>query len=500
MRRALAIGTAAGLCIGLAATPTELYALAWLGPALLLIGIESLDGVIVRPRVALVLGLASGFATNAWTMRWAVELFERYAMLPWIAALGLASLLWLGQAAPWAIGCWLASAIGTRAPRWITLPLSLLIASSLVPMIFPWRPGVSQTGWLPFVQCAELGGPPLLDAVFLFGSCAAVHALRHRHRVATIVALACITVPLAFGVLRIDEVRAMRDLSPRLRVGLMQHGHGIEEQEDAMRSIHVAEEDHHEMRLATARLEHRGADLVVWPESSYRFGWPRDAHADPLGPIGFFEDGVHGPLLVGSITGDWGTRRWNSVLAIEDGAVTGIADKVHLMTFTEEVPLRDAPMLSQFLPRGLEVGDVRTDVLAIADTRIGILNCFEDLVPDHAREITALGAALLSNHTNDAWFGDTGAPAMHRFLSTTRSIETRRDLVRVVGTGPSGLTNAIGERDGGTPLFEPAERVVDARMMQITTPWVRFGDLVTWPAIALLVLIGTRRTRGSVDA
>ena len=490
MKRALALGTAAGLCIGLAGAPEEAWALAWLGPGLLLLGLERWDGAFASPRVALAMGMASGFATNAWTMRWAVGLFERYAMMPWPLALALATLLWIAQAAPWGLGCLLAAAIRRRT--WLSLPLGVLVASSLVPMIFPWRPGVSQTGSLHFVQCAELGGPPLVDLFFLLGACAATQALRARDRAAAAVALVCVGLPLAFGAIRIPAVRAEREHAPLLRVGLMQHGLGIEERLDATRTL----TDHRAMRAATAALERDGADLVLWPESAYGFGWPREARVDPLGDDAFFRDGVHGPLLVGAITGTW-TDRWNSVLALEDGRVTGIADKVHLMTFTEEVPFWDAlPPLQQIVPRGLTPGDVETDVLSVAGARVGILNCFEDLVPDHTRELAALGAALLTNHTNDAWFGDTEAPHLHRFLSVMRSVETRRDLVRVVGTGPSGLTSALGERDEGTPTFEPASRVVQARLLEGTTPWVRLGDVVTLPAIALLAALALARRRG----
>jgi apolipoprotein N-acyltransferase len=516
--RSVLIGIAAGLCIGLGGAPEEAWALAWLGPGLLLLGIETWDGITIRPHDAFVMGMASGFATNAWTMRWAVGLFESYAMLPWVAAAGLASLLWVAQAAPWGIGCWLVASIrrnqegdmsaeeGRKAgtndlfrsflPAFLSgscslLPLALLLCSSLTPMIFPWRPAVTQTGFLPFIQCAELGGPPLVDAFFLFGSCWAMQALRTRDRRVALAALMAIALPVAYGVMRIPQVRAEREAAPLLRIGLVQHGYGIDERLDSTHTI----VEHRAMRLATAQLERDGADLVIWPESAYGFGWRREDVFDPIGDDGFFRDGVHGPLLVGAITGTW-TQRWNSVLALERGRVTGVADKVHLMTFTEEVPLWDyLPPLQQLVPRGLSAGTVGSDVLSIAHTRIGVLNCFEDLVPQHAREVTGLGAEVLTNHTNDAWFGDTYAPHLHRFLSTMRAVETRRDLVRVVGTGPSGLTTALGERDEGTPTFVAATRLVEARPLDVITPWVAWGDLVTFPAITLLAVLAWMRRR-----
>ena len=242
----------------------------------------------------------------------------------------------------------------------------------------------------------------------------------------------------------------------------------------------------------TVALAARHNDWWTTPTRNFYVGW---GGSPSKGQDGFLHGGIHGPLLVGAITGSY-TERWNSVLAIDRGRITGIADKVHLITFSEEVPFWDElPPLQQLVPRGLSRGDVASDVLEVAGTRVGVLNCFEDLVPEHARAITALGANLLSNHTNDAWFGDTYAPHLHRFLSVMRSVETRRDMVRVVGTGPSGLTNAVGERDLGTRTFVATRRIVEARLLDRITPWVRYGDLVTWPALTLLAAFAFARRR-----
>jgi apolipoprotein N-acyltransferase len=491
--RALSLGAAAGFCIGLAGAPEEWWPAAWLGPGLLLLALEDAHGAIVRPRHAILAGLACGLSCNAWTMRWSVGLFERFAGLPLPLALLLATLLFLGQSVPWAIGAGLAASIATRGRAWIVLPLAATLAASGTPMIFPWRPGVSQVALLPFVQCADLGGAPLVDLAFLFGGCAAMQALRHRDRRAAITAALVIAATLGYGLVRLEQVRVARSFAPRLRVGIVQHGLGIEERMDPMRTL----SDHQAMRRATAALEAEGAELVVWPESAYGFGWRRGRVDDPSGDDAFFRDGVHGPLLVGAITASW-TEHWNSVLALEHGRVVGVADKVHLMLFGEHVPFWDLlPPLQQLVPRGLTEGSVDSDVLAVAGTRVGILNCYEDLVDEHARQLAERGAELLTNHTNDAWFGDTGAPHLHRFLSTMRAIETRRDLVRAVGTGPSGLTMATGERDDGTPTFVAATRLVDAHLLTEITPWTRWGDVVTPAVAAILVVLALRRRRAS---
>jgi apolipoprotein N-acyltransferase len=496
--RALTIGAAAGLCIGLGGAPTELYGLAWLGPMLLLLGIERWDRAIVSTHHALAMGLACGFAANAWTMRWAVELFERFGMMHVSLALIVATLLFLAQAMPFVIASGLAASVARLGvPTWIALPLALVVAMSGMPMIFPWRLATSQVGWTTFVQSADLGGPPLLDLFMGLAACAGLEALRRRDRPALSVATLAIALPLAYGAVRLPEIRAAREAAPMLRVGIVQHGLTIDDRRDTTHYL----EQHEAMVHTTRVLEDAGADLVVWPEGAYGFGWPRARTADPPEPQaeGLCRDGVHGPLLFGAITTTW-TDRWNSVLVMDHAQITGVADKVHLMAFGEYVPFWDyLPFIGDYVGRGLTEGAPSSTVLDVAGTRVGILNCYEDLLPDHAREVASRSPAFLSNHTNDAWFGDTEAPGLHRFLSTLRTVETRRDLVRAVGTGPSGLTMATGERDEGTPIFCAASRVVEVRLLDETTWWVRLGDVITMPSMAvLLALAWVVRRRSTV--
>ena len=45
---------------------------------------------------------------------------------------------------------------------------------------------------------------------------------------------------------------------------------------------------------------------------------------------------------------------------------------------------------------------------------LGPLICYEDIVPDLARQAVRQGAQVLVNLTNDVWFGATRAPYQHR--------------------------------------------------------------------------------------
>lgn len=490
--RALALGLAAGVLIGLAGAPREHYGCALVAPALLLLALEPRPGHLVPWRSAVLAGTALGFATGAVCVAWTIDLLETFAYMPLPIAVALSALLWLGQAVPWAAAALVARALAPTLPLWIGLPLATAVMHTLAPMIFPWRPANSQTGWLEILQCLELGGPALLDLCVALFSCGLVQALRHHDRHPAVVATLALGLPWLYGVVRLPGVRAEREAAPLLRVGLVQPFFTVPERRDGDWAAQ------HTLILSLTRdVEAEHVHLVTWPESAYPFRWDRDRWLDGHGEPAVLDEGVHGPIVLGTVTYDYFGRR-NSVLAVDRGEVVGRVDKVRLMPFGEYVPLWDylPDALQRRFSRGLVPGDA-PGTIDVAGARLGILNCYEDLFPDVSRTLVAGGADVLSNHTNDAWFLDTTAPHLHHFLARLRAVETRRDLVRTVGSGVSGLVTATGEMEETTPSWSRATRVLTVRRLSGTTPWVRFGDWVTAACAGALLAVAVVRRRAT---
>jgi apolipoprotein N-acyltransferase len=513
--RSFAFAVLAGLLVGLAGAPTELSFPAFLAPAFFMVALEPRAGEPVRARRALWIGLAAGFATNAYSMYWVVGLLMDYGGFPLPLALLVGALLWIGQSLGWMGAAILTVALVTRRiPSWLVVPAALTVAASLAPAIFPWRYGLSQLGFLPYAQVAELGGLPLLDWLVATVGCGLVAFARSagRPRVPLALAATAFVLPVVYGAIRLPQVEAERERAPLLHVGVVQPNVGILDKHDP--SLHAGQLA--DQRATTRELEGRGAQLVVWPESAYPFPIHRDATRDRRGPLGLHEDGVRGPLIVGVITTDgalgtaivrdrrgavvgtfrMGTgERFNSAIAVEaDGHIAGIADKVRLLAFGEYTPFWELIPWLQVFPRGLTPG-VGPQILSIAGTNVGVLNCYEDLLPDHVRWQAGFAPALFVNVTNDAWFGDTTAPYLHHMNARLRAIETRRDLVRAVNTGVSGHTAATGEDLRRTPPFERAAFVADARLLSGTTPWVWLGDWLSPILAALLGALALDRRR-----
>ena len=133
-------------------------------------------------------------------------------------------------------------------------------------------------------------------------------------------------------------------------------------------------------------------------------------------------------------------------------------------------------------------------MIPVADMKLGILICYEDLFFSMARGVVERDADVLVNMTNDAWFGRGHVPALHDMMAHLRAIETRRDLVRSVNTGVSSFTLATGGTVLKTPIFTRKSFVAKVRKLTLQTVYVRFGDLLTpLCALVLTALLQQRR-------
>jgi apolipoprotein N-acyltransferase len=499
--RTLLLAVASGTSLALAGPPVSATALGFLCPALLL---AALEGDAAPPRVgrALLLGAVAGTTANAVALYWVVPLVHDFARFPWVAAAPTGLLLWVTQGLPFALAAAGSAALARRGiPGWLTLPACMVVAYSYTPALFPWRPGASQVDFLPWVQLAEVGGPPWLDLLWAVTGCAAARAamprgpMRWRLAVAAL-AFAAVAGPATYGWARMAQVRSDRDAAPRLRVGVVQPNVSIFAKHDPLlRTRRLTD-----LQTMTRQLERRGAELTVWPETAYPHPFPRGRPHDLTGLNAARGGGVEGPILFGAITQRTQCERWNSVVGMDpDGQVVGVADKVQLLAFGETVPLWHwlPPLQRFFACPGLTPGR-EPGIVPIAGARIGVLNCYEDILSLHTRWLVRHGPNLLVNATNDAWFGDTSEPHLHHYVARLRAIETRRDLVRAVNTGVSGHVLATGENAVVTPTWVRTSFVADARLLEGETPWVRYGDWAS-PLLAgalLGAVLGLRRRRG----
>jgi apolipoprotein N-acyltransferase len=241
--------------------------------------------------------------------------------------------------------------------------------------------------------------------------------------------------------------------------------------------------------------------LVIWPESPMNFTYAIDRNLQSL--IAGLTKTNHTSLLFNSLEPAPDGGSYNSALLVnEEGRLIAQYDKIRLMPFGEYVPLPQwlpgasliSGLVGEFTP-----GDKYT-LMPIADRRAGVFICIESAYPWIARRMTAEGADLLINISNDGYLGPTAVMRQHLANAIFRAAENGRPLLRVTNTGLTAEISANGAVLDLTGPFQTDVRIWHVGPSgTIDTFYTRHGDLFVHICAAitaiLLVALLVRRTR-----
>ena len=212
------------------------------------------------------------------------------------------------------------------------------------------------------------------------------------------------------------------------------------------------------------------ATLLLWPESSV-------LGRDDCGPNHRLqtEASKRGVALLFGTEGGL----FNLVRGEADGRPSFVQAKTELMPFGEQMPgpgfMRkrlDAILGYQSLRPG-ELTEHSSFVFSTpqGELKVHPLICSEALDSQRSlRGLAMAGGELLTNHTNDGWFGESIATDLHGVQVTLRSVEAGLPMARATLTGKSGLYREDGSWElWGKPLTQ-AVHVFTLRWRPVRTP------------------------------
>ena len=457
----------------LAFPPHDLWPLAPLGPALLVLACR---GTSLR-RGAL-LGLLAGLAFYLPLLHWAGSVAGPGA---WLALALLQALFGL------LLGAGLSAL--TRRPGWALSSGLLWVAveatRSRAPFGgFPWgRLAFSQADG-PLLRLAALGGAPLVSAAVavLGGALAALVVSRNREALLTGAAgLTCVAAALLVGVPTTGEtttVAVVQGNVPRL-------GLDLDAQRSAVLRNHVeaTEQLAHDVRAGTVPRP----DLVLWPENTSDL----DPYTNPdvAALITRAVTAIGVPVLVGALVDGPGDLVSNSGIVWDP--VTGPGAryvKRHPVPFGEYIPLRGLvrrlTTKVDLVPRDFAHGPA-VGVLQVGPARIGEVICFEVAYDGIVRDAVRKGGRVLVVQTNNASFGRSGETAQQLAMGRLRAVEHGRAVLVAATSGVSAVIAPDGQVVDRTAIFTRKVLVQQVPLRDQLTVATRLG---AWPETVLSLL------------
>lgn len=413
----------------------------------------------MRPDAARRLGYLGGLACwlpSLWflspvTLPGAVVL-AAYCALYWVPA----AALWSGLLKHW-------------TPRKPLLGLRLVLGGAAVWALleglrgrlltgFPWNNlGVSQVDNPALIQLASLGGVEALSFVLVamnlglgltlisLGASLLRRGPRRMHP-ELYVPILLLVLSFSWGGRELRRVAAAE--TETLRVAVIQPN--IEIKWDVDESDYIRKVLWEQSQLAAMFQP----ELLIWPETAL----PDELRVsrESMNLVrDVVELGV--PLLLGTLDvvfteeedGSFSAKYYNAAMLVDtEGVLRSLYWKRHLVMFGEYIPFANLfPFLRSMTPMPEDVTPgTEPGVKSLPGRNIdmGMLICFEDLMPYLSRDLAAEGARLFVNQTNDAWFDPLWGSRAHLDNAVFRSIEQRRPTVRATNTGVSAWIDAAG--------------------------------------------------------
>jgi apolipoprotein N-acyltransferase len=435
-------------------------------------------------RQGLLLGFLSGIVGYIGIIYWITYVVVNYGYLP----------IYLGVILMLLLTCYLSiyTALFAAAIVFFRRKILFLLAPALWICLeycksnlltgFPWENlGYSQYLNFYLIQFADVLGVFGLSFLIVMVNASLFDVLAKRSKKAIISAAMTFLIlgsVFIYGVIRVGQVEKAMDNAKSMEVVLIQGNidQSIKWNENFQKeTLNIYE------RLSLQNTPAEGG-LLVWPETALPFNF-LDVN-DLQKQVKNLAVKTKSWFIFGAVS--YLPKRgyadyFNSAYILTPaGESRGQYDKVHLVPYGEYVPLRNILPFVKGLTAG--IGDFTAGAgfypLLLDDRKIGILICYEGILPNAARMYKKESAELLVNITNDAWFGATSAPFQHFSMALFRAVETRLYLVRAANTGVSGIFDPRGKIIAQTKIFQREALKGKIKFVKIPTFYAECGDIL----------------------
>ncbi len=443
---------------------------------------------------AMLLGWLALSITWLINVPWVINVMAKYGGLPLPVGIALYVLMSLYLGLYGALFTWLVFRLRPDAAsfrRWLLVPaawIAVEYARTWLLSGFPWNLiAEALVDYRPLVQPARwVGSFGIGYLVALVGTLAAFLFMpgvsRRDGLLASGLTGTVLVVWIAAGAFQLAKTESTLPGEHKMVVGLVQPFIPQEVRWDSDKTVPIFQG----LVEQTDDAVRRGAELVVWPESTL----PAIFLDTP-----FWRDYVESvsrasgaDFILGSVALDPATGMlWNSAYLVKKGEPTGRYDKIRLVPYGEYVPMRKALFFAEKLVHAVGDFEFGTDPSPLdGKHRYGMAICYEIVFPQIARDSVRRGAELLVTITNDAWFDVSAAPYQHLNMARMRAIENDRWLVRAATTGISAVVDPTGRVIETVPLNERGTIVAKVGLRTGETMSARYGD---WPAWICIVAV-----------
>ncbi len=383
------------------------------------------------------------------------------------------------------------------------IPSAIWISAELYwPRIFPWTLGHSQLGWLELVQCMDIAGASTASVIVLCVTSLPALMLdawkatnERRVKLAKyLIGLnsAVFFIAIGYGAIRRDGVESTESDRRSITIGAIQQDPSFNESIAKLRE---------QSRAIT-----ENCDLFIWPESTlgtHSLNLKSFQHAEEVKlsseepfvdvtPILDFTK----PLIVGGRVFDSSDAKGkayyqSAFLLYPQGEIRQLYHKRSLMPIGEYVPFESSfPWLHDWfqLDSYMRPGENAAPMVLEDGSKIGLLVCYEDIIHWVSRSTVQAGSQILVSIINASAFRHEVALRQHMRLSQVRTIENRRWMVRVAGTGISCTIAPTGEITQQLQSDVPGAMVVQASLRDDVTIFLYFGNWLNVLAVITVLV------------